>query len=276
MMESATVAKYFQRSRVDFRERETMKELLDILVRQFDFLVALDADDERNPVLDNIRNGYGAYGLVIRDISSGLNLNFIPDSVLSDPALARFIFNGDTAEGFINFRRNRGFMTEVSAWKLFLKEEALKAVVCYGWFSNAHSDSETCRMLAASYGRASEELFPMANDLPLINVNTVEHSLLLPLLSYRPWQINGAAAKAAALKSRLEQGPVTEAELRSILGAAENHEVYKVLGVRTAFWGLSFKKDRYRMDAIIAAVPERGSKIIARYILIEGKLSRAF
>ena len=122
MLESATISKYFDRNRSDFREREAMKELLDVLVRRFDVLVNVDADDERNPLLESMRNGYNAYGLVIRDISSGCNLNFLPDTFLSDPALAKLLFTESSAGGFINFRRNRGFVTDISEWKPFLKE----------------------------------------------------------------------------------------------------------------------------------------------------------
>jgi hypothetical protein len=275
ILENATITKFFDRSRSDFRERETMKELLDVLVHRFDVLIALDADDEQNPALENIRSGYGAYNLTIRDISSGCNLNFLPDSILSESSLSDFLFVGGNAEGFLNFRRYRGFITEISAWKPFLKEEAMGSVVCYGWLLTVHADSETGRMLAASFGRSGDQLFPLANDLPLVNVNTVDTALLAPLLSCRSWQIPGVSAKAAALKSRLEQGPVNEGELRTLLGLGESHEIFRYLGVRTTFWGLSFKNGHYRMDAVIAAVPERGSKTIDHYILIEGKLSRA-
>ena len=276
ILESMTVAKLFDRSRSDFRERETMKDLLEVIVRGFDEMADMDADYEQSPALERIRSEYAAYNLTIKDISSGCNLNFLPDAVLSEPALANFLFAGGSGERFLGFRRNQGFVTEVSAWKSFLKEEALKAVVCYGWFSPVHADSETGRMLAASYGRSGEELYPVMNDLPLINVNAVDADLLSPLLSNRSWRISNAAAKAAMLKNRLEHGPVTEGELRSLLGAAENHEIYRFLGVKTAFWRISFKKDRYQMDAVIAAVPERGSRIIDKYVLIEGRLSRAF
>ena len=276
MLKSTAVGKYFDRSRSDFREREAMKELLNDVVRSFNDLVFLDADDEKNPVMESIRIRYAEYNLVIKDISGGINLNFFPDADLSDPGMAEFLFSGNSAEGFLRFRRNNGFADNVSSWKVFLKEEALGAVVCYGWFSVYHAEAETCRMLAASFGKPTEELFPLMNNMPLINVNTADTAILLPLLSRRSWQINGAAAKSAALKNRLEQSSVTEGELRSILGLAENHEVFRYLGVRTSFWAVSFKKGKYRMDAIIAAIPEKGSKTISHYTLIEGKLKHEF
>ena len=274
MLESTAVTKLFDRSRSDFRERETMKELLDELVSSFNELVDIDVDDYRNPALENISSRYAAYNLTIRDISSGCNLNFLPDADLSESGLESFLFAGGSAEAFLRFRRDRGFVTDVSELKHFFKEEALGAVVCYGWFSTLHSEAETNRMLAASYGRTGDALYPIMNDLPLINVNTMDTALLATLLSRSSWRIANAAAKAAALKNRLEHGSVTEGELRSVLGVAENHEVFRYLGVRTAFWLLSYKKGFYKMEAIIAAIPERGSRNIERYVLIEGKLSR--
>ena len=274
IFESSAVMKNFDRNRSDFREREKTRELLDAMVHSFGNLVDTDADYDENSILESIRSLYAAYNLTIRDISSGCNLNFLPDDVLSDPAMAGFLFTGGNADEFIRFRRYCGFVTEISEWQSFLKEEALNAVVCNGWFSALHVDSETGRMLAASYGKTGEELYPLMNDFPLINVNTMDTSLIAPLISRRSWRINGAAAKATALKNRLESGPVTEGELTSLLGLAENHEIYKYLGVRTAFWKLSFKNGRYKMDAIVAAIPEKGVKTILHYSLIEGRLSR--
>jgi hypothetical protein len=273
VLESTAVMKYLDRSRSDFRERESMKRLLDEMVGRFEDLIVMDVDDEQNQVLENIRHEYSSYGLTIKDISSGCNLNFFPDTVLSDTSLADFLF-ASNADGFLQFRRNHGFVRDSSVWKTFLKEEALNSVVCYGWFSPAHADSETGRMLAASLGRQGEGLYPVMNDMPLININTIDTALLGPLLSSRFLGIDNAAVKATALKNRLEYGPVTERELQSMLGLRETHEVYQYLGVRTTFWALSFKNEQYRMDAVIAAVPERGSRIIERYILIEGIVSR--
>ena len=275
ILENAAVMKFFDRSRFDFREREIMRDMLDELVRTFNELVFLDADDEQNPVLENIRNRYAVYNLSIKDVSSGFNLNFLPDADLSDPGIAEFLFANGNAEGFLRFRRYQGFVTEKVAWSSFLKEESMGSVVCYGWFSTLHKEAETCRMLAAVFGKTGEDLYPIMNDLPLINVNTMDTALIAPLISRRSWRINNAVAKATAIKNRLEQGSLTEGELRSLLDLAENHEVFRYLGVKTAFWSLSFKKGRYRMDAVLAAIPERGTRTIMHYTLIEGRLSRA-
>ena len=274
ILESSAVMKNFDRSRSDFREREKMKELLDMIVRDFDYLINTDADYEHHPVLESIRSEYTAYSLTIKDISSGCNLNFLPDSDLSDSVMASFLFAEGNADEFIRFRRYNGFVTDIFEWQRFLKEEALSAVVCYGWFSSLHNDAEIERMLSASYGRSGEELYPLMNDMPLINVNTMDTSIIAPLLSRRSWNINGAATKAAALKSRLEHGPITQRELQTLLELAENHDVFRYLGVRTAFWSIFFHNGRYVMNAIIAAIPERGGKEILRYSIIEGRLSR--
>jgi len=267
--ETLALTKYFESNRSDYQERETTKEVLDSIVKSFDDLAALDIDDELSPVLESIRNKYTRYKLTIQDISSGCNLNFLPDNVLSEPSLAKFLFKDENTESFIRFRANRGFDTEKTAWIPFLKEEVLSAVVCCGWFSTLHKDSETAQKLAASHGSLK-----LMNDMPLINVNTMDPALAAPFLSFRSWRISGAAAKAEALKKRLEQGPISDTELRTVLALKENHEIFQYLGVRTSFWALSFGNGRYRMDAIIAAVPERGGKTVAFYTLIEGRLSR--
>lgn len=274
MLESSALVKHFDTSRRDFREREETRDILDAIVGRFAYLAALDADDEGEPVLEAIRRDYTAYNLMIEDISSGCNLNFLPDADLADTAMASFLFAGESADAFLSFRRRNGFVTGKAEWKPFLKDEAWEAVVCKGWFSVLHGDSETGRMLAASYGRSGEALYPLMNMLPLINVNTADPAIFAPLLSRRSWRISGAAAKAAALKERVTEGAIDSGDLRSILSLPESHDLYRYLGVRTAFWGLSFRNGPYRLDAVIAAIPERESDLIERYTIIEGRLHR--
>jgi hypothetical protein len=277
MLPAAAVMKYVDRDKADFREREGMGDLLDGMVRRFEELAAEESDGRDHPVLEEIRSDYAAYGLSIKDISSGLNLNFLPDADLSDPAMAAFLFSGGNAGAFLSRRKITGFEQSMEGWKTFLTEEGFSAAVCYGWFSTAHIGQET--FVRLSSGREEGELFPLVNDLALINVNTADPSLFAPLLSRASWRIPQAARKAEALVKRLEGGRVSAGELRSLLGLSGEHELFRYLGVKTAFWALRFEKGKYVMDAVVAAVPgavrgEGSRGIVERYRLIEGRLHR--
>jgi hypothetical protein len=272
---TAAVMKFFDRSRNTFREKEAALELLDLIVLRFEDLVREEADDAGHPVLERLRSDYAGQSLSIVDVSSGCNLNFLPEADLSDPALAAFLFASGSAEPFFAFRKIRGFVTDAEEWTPFLKEEALRSVVSSGWFSAFHVDSETFAMLAASFGRGDAAgLYPLVNKMPLINVNTVDPALLKPLLSRSAWRVPNAGVKAAALTSRLERGPLTGLELRSILGLPESHRVFRYLGVKSAFWRIRFTSRRYRVAALIAAVPGKGREAVERYQLVESRLER--
>jgi hypothetical protein len=276
LLESAAVMRLFDRDRNDFRVRERMRETLDEIVRRFDALTEIGADDGEHPLLEGLKAEYAAYGLEIRDISSGLNLNFLPEADLSESALAAFLFVSGSAGSFCAFRRSRGFVSDADEWKPYLTDEAQRAVTVYGWLPEMHGDSEAGAVLAAVFGSGGEGLYPLVNGMAPVNVNTVYPGVLKPLLARASWRIPGAAAKAEQLESRRSGGALTEGDLRAVLGVPAGHEVYRYLGVRTAFWGIRFTGGRYRMDAVIAAIPERGSGAagVKEYRLIEGRLNR--
>jgi hypothetical protein len=279
LLESAAVMRLFDRDRSDFRARESMRETLDEIVRRFDALTESSADGEDHPLLEGLRAEYAEYGLEIRDISSGLNLNFLPEADLAESALAAFLFVSGNGGSFCTFRRSRGFVSDADEWKPYLTDEAQRAVVVYGWLPEIHGDSEAGAMLAATFGSREEGLYPLVNGMAPVNVNTVYPGVLKPLLARASWRIPGAAAKAEQLESRRAGWTLTEGDLRAVLGVPTGHEVYRYLGVRTAFWGVRFTGGRYRMDAVIAAIPERGSgggagTGVKEYRLIEGRLNR--
>jgi hypothetical protein len=264
---------FFERSRREYREREELEDMLEEIERRFEGLVGAEADDDQHPVLERLRSEYAEYRFSVNDISSGFNLNFLPETDLTDESLEDFLFSGG-ASRFLAFREAEGFMETVDAWEPFLNDAARASVVCYGWMHRGHAGSGPHAMVAAALGGTEEELYPVVNDMALINVNTADPAVFRPLLSRGIWKIKDAEKKADALMNRLSEGPVTEGELKGILSLPAEHGIYRYLGVRTAFWDVQFGQGRYRMKGVIAAIPEQESGEVERYQVIEGRLER--
>jgi hypothetical protein len=273
LVETAAVVRLFDRDRNEFRVKEAMRETLADIVARFQVLTDSEAEDEEHPLLEGLRREYAGYDLRIRDISSGINLNFLPEADLCEAGLSGFLFRAGDTGAFLAFRRERGFVRDPAAWGPFLTEAGRQAVVVYGWLPEMHHGSEAGEMLAAAFGPAGGEgLYPLENGLAPINVNTAYPGVVGALLSRRAWRI--PAERVERVIDRAAGGVMSGGELRALVGLPEGHEVYRYLGVRTAFWGVSFTRGIYRMEAVLGAIPERGGGTIVEYRLMEGRIGR--
>jgi hypothetical protein len=271
---TAAVARYAERSRHDFRTKEHIAAMLTDMEERLQSLASFDADYPDHPVLVDIMNAYAAQGLVISDVSSGIHLDFLPDSDLAQPALAAFLFATGTPDAFIAWRNAAGLSHTVDAWEPFLTSEGKDCCAAYGWVQVRLRDSFAFASVAASFGASDEaSLFPLVNDQALINVNAVDRRLLQPLLKRAEWKI--AAEKINNLERKLEAGPLAEGDVRATLGLPPEHLVYRYLGVKTQFWELRFTEAPYQVRAVAAALPDRNSPAVKAYQLIEWRLDRA-
>jgi hypothetical protein len=271
---TAAVARYADRSRTDFRTRERIELMLTDMEARLQSLAAFDADYPGHPVLVAMMNAYAAKGLAVTDISSGIHLDFLPDSDLAQPALAAFLFASGTPAAFIAWRNAAGLSQTVDDWGPFLTSEGKACCAAYGWVQVRLRDSFAFNTIAASFGvRDEASLFPLVNDQALINVNAADRRLLRPLLQRAEWKI--APEKIQNLEKRLDTGPLVEGDVRAIFGLPPEHLAYRYLGVKTQFWELRFTEAPYKVRAVAAALPDRNRPAVERYQLIEWRLDRA-
>ncbi|MDR0455442.1 MAG: hypothetical protein LBH20_02000 [Treponema sp.] len=264
---------YFRRNSFEQEEKIKAENMLKEIVRSFQPLKGYDYDAVNNPLLLDLQNKYADYNLAIMDISSGYHLDFLTDSDLHDTRLREFLFRNGNPSEFIAWRNSHGLSTVKTAWRSFLRDEAWDSCVSYGWIHTSQTDSFAFSVVSASYKTGDlKSLFPLVNQMPLINVNMVSPDIITPLIMRPVFEVKKPSEKAETLKNKLLQGQVILSDLSSYLEIPKNHALFTYLGTKTAFWRIIFcYRSGMYVEAVVAAIPKKdgGIQEIAQYILID-------
>jgi len=264
---------YFRRNSYEQEEKVKAENLLKEIVQSFQPLRGYEYDAVDNPLLFHLQNKYADYSLAIMDISSGYHLDFLTDSDLHDTKLKEFLFRGGNPSEFIAWRNSHGLSTAKTVWRSFLRDEAWDSCVSYGWIHTSQTSSFAFSVASASYKTSDlKSLFPLVNEMPLMNVNMVSPDIITPLIMRPDFKIEKPSEKAETLRNKLLQGQVILSDLSSYLEIPQNHALFTYLGTKTAFWKIIFcYRPGMYVEAIIAAIPKKdgGIQEIAQYTLID-------
>jgi hypothetical protein len=264
---------YFQRNSHEQEEKTEVDKLVESMVADIQGLKEYDNDERNNALLYRLQEKYQDYGLVIDDVSSGYHLDFLSDADLMDEKLQQYLFLNGSSSDFIAWRSVNGLSVDKLKWRSFIKEEAWLSCVSYGWINSSHIESFAYRVVRASFEKSDyEQLFPLVNDFPLININMAPSELLRPLITRSSFKIEHSEAKSEAIINRLGQGPLLRSDISSILEIPYNHALFSYLGTKTAFWKINFSyRPEMFVEIIVAAIPDRdrGAQEIKEYILVD-------
>jgi hypothetical protein len=270
---AATTMTFNTRVSNDIERKITADTLLAQIVNDMQPLKEYPFDDHHNPLLENLRLHYRNYGLEFIDVSSGYHLDFLTDEDLGDKNLADYLFHGGNSEHFITWRNVNGLTTNKDSWQSYVKEEAWKSCVAYGWINQDSSENFAKKTVTRLLGTDDKDLlFPLINDFPLMNVNMVEPSILRPLILRSSFKIEKADEKLESLIRRLSGGPLLHSDISASLQVPVTHPIMCYLGTKTTFWKIYFATDpKTRVEAIVAALPSKNGKLqeIAEYRLID-------
>ncbi len=176
----------------------------------------------------------------VKDVSTGINKNFLSEKILKNDAFRRYISeNGDA---------------------VFSE---------YGWVNPAFSDKKIIAEIEQNFECKSP--FPLINSFPPMNIHFMSADFIRAVLDF--YNINGSERKAMLIREKLNSDTDAE-ELAHILGIRENHALFDFIGFKTLFWEVSFDTGKCRCHAVFAAVPEKyDQKRIEKYILVEKNVS---
>lgn len=180
------------------------------------------------------------HNLIIKDVSTGINKNFVPQKLLENEHIKKYI-------------------------KLYDE----KAFCNYGWINPKFSDDEFMKAIKEDFEK--ENLFPLVNSMPLFNVYYMPQEFIEGILEY--FKINKAHEKSEEIISHISE-PLTKDVLASILQVQISNPIFNCLGTKTSFWKIDFETDSYNVHTVFAAVPEKNDSFtIAKYILINKEFS---
>ena len=257
----------------DYSEKHAADNMLNNIISEMQSLAQNPYDHKNSEIISGLCRKYSGQELEFSDVSSGYHLDFLSDADLADSGIANFIFKDNNGSGFISWRNVNGLSTSKNNWIEFIKEQALDACVSHGWLHISDRESFAFNKLCSAFNTSSEEqLFPLVNNFPRININMVEPEILRPLIMRSSYRLERAGEKADALISRLNEGPLLYANVSSILNIPSDHPLMTYLGTKTSFWKIRFKfRNNGTVEAIIAAIPKKdgGIQEIEQYRLVE-------
>jgi hypothetical protein len=274
---SSAAMKYFTTNRAIQEDRDSAYELVLDIVDAAQILKNESSDYADSSAIRRIESAYGEYDLLFTDISSGYHLDFLSENDLYDENLASFLFPEKNPSRYIAARDEKGLSTDLERLKPLINPEAWESCAAYGWLNRRHTDSFAFRAISSSFGTTNnDELFPLVNDFPLINVNMVNPDILAPLIRRPGFKIEKPEEKARALKEKILSGPLGIDDISSTLNINSSNDIFCYLGTKTAFWKITLLfRPGITVEAVVAAIPERyGEKQgIDRYALVDWSMT---
>ena len=270
---TAAAMTYSQTGNHYFDNRLKADLLLEEIIAKMQPLRLYPYDNKNNEMLASLCREYGNYALEFTDISSGYHLDFLSDADIADSSIAEYLFTDNTGNAFTAWRNKNGLSVSKAVWREFIKEEAWKGCVSYGWLHKGDIESFAFRSISRSLPVTDpNKLYPLVNDFPRMNVNMVSPEIIKPLIMRKSFKIEKPNEKADALINRLRSGSILHSDVSSTLGIPVNHPLMGYLGAKTAFWMIRFiMPPSLEVEAVVAAIPKKGGAIqeIELYRLVD-------
>lgn len=223
-------------------EREAIADsvMLNVL-EDFQDLIVAEFDFVQTEELLKIRRKYESYKLEISDVSTGINKSFLSEKVKA------------------------GLETE----KL-VEVKGEDIIVSYGWINEKYAEESFIAALHEEH--RMEDLFPLVCSFPFNNVNFMEEEHIEAVLKY--FEIKESKKKAYEIVRKQDYG-ISEEQLLGILKCKKEAKVLDFLGVKTSFWELKMEVADFKINAVIAAVPDKeNQRKVSKYILIKKNIKR--
>lgn len=237
----SALIKYSETYRIHYEKQKIALDVLDRLTESMQLLVNDERDDDYSYNRNIIIELYAGYGLILDDVSSGINVRFLHESIFNSPGVS----------GLMSFRGE-----EIEA--------------DYGWIPMNFCNQEMLASIQASFN--SDDLFPLVNRFPVFNLFYTDSELINELL--KTVRIKESESKAVRLNSEVKSGNLSDSEIARILGVKESDKILDLFGVKTSFWRARFQTEDCSVIAVYAAIPDgEESRTVERYVLIEKELT---
>lgn len=220
-------------------KKEAESVIFDIQ-KELQALIDIPCDSELNPVIHSLLDKYQNLSLSIKDASTGINPNFMSEK----------FYENKSIKAYITMYGNDSF-------------------VDYSWINSKHSEKDLKESFSLDFG--TDNLFPLINNYPQMNVYNMSQDFIKAILEY--CGIKKAEEKSKQIKDSLYSDFDLQ-ELAKILEVEKTHSVFDFLGTKTVFWKITFETTSCYASAVYALIPENEtSRKIKEYKLVEKNIS---
>jgi hypothetical protein len=278
------------------RDNDTLAEMQSLMTEVVQALYGDPSPGVNGPedpvwAWDGIRNG--AYTVSIKPLSDRLNPNFVRKNVFEKTTLGTFFVPGKTASDLQQFREDQGLSLLDRTYRSFFQDQAWEDYFSeYGWaninlidefaarqlvlaITGSEQKAETFRdriqsllmdqrlvqrgSLDAVLGTMYEELFPLINAEPLMNVNFMAPQLLEELAAYPGYGVSSPGAKYREILDRRSRAGLNREQVLGILGIDETNTLACYLGTITWFWGIYIEGNNRSYRAVVCRLPSEAA-----------------
>ncbi|MCL2793113.1 MAG: hypothetical protein FWD87_08465 [Spirochaetaceae bacterium] len=264
---------YFRTNQSDHKIKKEADVLLSKIMHDIQYLKEEKYDSHENKYIIYLINKYRNLNLNMEDISSGLHLDFLPDTVLRDPFFSQYVFINNQSTRFIDFRNNYGLSSSTDDWREYVTDSAISSCVTYGWLHRSHENSFAFKEISRNFNTTDpDKLFPLINSFPLMNINYVKPEVIELFILQPSFEIKEAKEKYKRLKTRLESRPIDDIDIIEILEATLANNIFTYIGSKTSFWKITFAaEEKYIVQAIVVAIPDERNnpRVVDKYVLVD-------
>ena len=219
--------------------RKEVDSIIFNIEKVLQFLTESPADIDQNHMVSLVSSVCN-YGFKIREVSTGINKNFLDEKFLKNEAIQKYIISNEE-----------------------------NVYVEYGWINPKFTNKQVIEKVSQDF--ENKETFPLLNDLPPLNIYFMSEDFISAVLEY--YKIKNIGTKLEKIRTNLNSN-MTLKELASILEINENHMIFDLIGLKSLFWKIYFETEKYNCAAVFAAVPKKEEqKTIDKYILIEKEIT---
>lgn len=223
-----------------YKTKSEVNKIIDCVINDFNYITNLNVDCIHNEVIQNFINRYSEYNIVMEDVSTKINKNFLSSNIYEKQEIQELIFQ---------------YGSEI--------------ISEYGWINTNLSDKQIIKNIKEDF--ETEDIFPIENNLPLYNIYFMNEDFLRAILSIN--KINEVEHKLQKLISEInDKSKQVDVEMIcKILELPKEHSLFNYIGTKTSFWKINMNIDKTDVKIILAGIPNRENKI-TQYKLIEKKL----
>jgi hypothetical protein len=275
-------------------------------------LLAMDPTPAADSPLDPIWGQLGqaelpGAAIVVRDVSSRLDPNWLQKNVLTRTGLASLLRPGRSADELQQHREDQGFYSDIQSgygdlfnegWEPYLTSYGYANINLADEFALErlflirtgdqpgskvfHSKIQDLLMakrlikptdLRDFLGADFQRLFPVVNAEPVMNSHFVDQVILSELLAYPDLKVPDPARAAGRILSSRGAVELTEDTLKEIIAAPDDSRIYQYLGVTTWFWQITVSLGSHQERMVVARLPSEGQEP-AVFVTVEERYSR--
>lgn len=223
---------------VEVSHKKEIEKILFNILDDFNLMCDEEVDSEKLFHIQKMIFDYSEFNLSIREVSTGLNKHFLKRDFLESAPIKKYVECNE------------------------------KVFTDFTWINQAFCDKKIIEEVTTGFNK--ENIFPLVNDFPLLNIHFMSEEFLRAVLNH--FEIKKAEEKIFLLNEKLTDKTSLE-DISKILNISLSHPFFLLVGTKSTFWEITFETEKCKSKAIYAGLPEYASRNkIEKYILLKKEI----